>query len=171
VSALADVKVDFKDVWNGVKDVAELMQSNVSKNMGERAFVAPKTKQPWDLDWTDHWPRHIAHYAYRTSWCSKNLWCDDTDVTVGVVWSAGGKYEGQGRFLHDAYMYAVAHTTLAGDNLTCTGKFSDTPVMINGVARLEGWIELDVKQFKMHDGSYRWDFWIMGNGAGEITRR
>ncbi|MGH9119050.1 MAG: hypothetical protein ACRD0A_14560 [Acidimicrobiales bacterium] len=169
---MADVKVDYKDVWNSVTDVAQLLESNSSRNMGERAFVVPKGLEPWDLDWTHQTARHIVDSARRTSFFSRNMWCDETRVRVGVVWQAGGRNDGKGWFLHGAYMYAVTETTLAGDSPSASGKLSATPVTVgNGVAHLEGSAELDVRQFGMHDGSCCWDFWIRGDGSGQIQRR
>lgn len=165
------MNVDFKDVWNAVTDVAELMDSNTSISMGERAFVAPKGLQPWDLDWSSQFDRHMWLPKRWTSVCSEYLWCDETKIRVGVVWWAGGNYQGRGLFIHDAYMYAVADTTGTAVGVDVKGQFSDTPVMVGGVAQLTGTITLSKEQFSLSDGNFRWDFWIQGDGAGQLTPR
>jgi hypothetical protein len=166
------VKADFKDVWNAVTDVATLMESNTSYAMGQRAFCVPKGLQPMDLLWSEQAEHHIWDRASQTSTCAQYLWCDDTQIRLGVVWSFGGTYQGGGRYLHDAYMYAVADSTLLGTSYDVTGSFSPTPVTVgNGVAQLQGTIFVAGKFARMHNRDWRWDFTIQGDGAGWLVRR
>jgi cephalosporin-C deacetylase-like acetyl esterase len=165
------MNVDFKDVWNAVTDVATLLESNTTYAMGTRAFVVPKGLQPLDLEWSSQQEHRIGDRRLWSSWCSRNLWCDATDIRIGVIWSFGGRYQGKGRYLHDAYMWAVADSTAVGVSVSGSGQFSDTPVTVgNAVAVLQGSIHV-VRRRAGSSSDFFWDFTIQGDGAGEIRPR
>lgn len=172
---MADVKVDFKDVWNAVGDVATLIDSGATYNMGERAFVVPKGLQPWDLDWSEQFDRDLAVQKRWGNRCSDEyldlgifeieIDCSPTVVRCGVSYKAGGRYEGKGRYIHDAYLWAVADSTSLGVTVNASGHFSTTPVTVaNGVAQLTGEIHIKIEQFSMHYKDLFYDVLIQGDG-------
>jgi hypothetical protein len=179
---MVDVKVDFKDVWSAVTQVATLIDSDTSYAMGDRAFVAPKPLQPWDLDWSQQFDQSLTAAHRWGNRCSDeyldlglftiDIDCAATVVRCGAAWKGGGRYEGKGRYIHDAYLWAVADSTSMGVTVDATGHFSSTPVAIgNGVAQLGGEIHIKVKQFGMHFTDLFYDVLLQGDGAGWLTPR
>src|SRR5215210_693925 len=76
--AMPDVKVDFKDVWNAVTDVATLLDSSTSYAMGNRAFVVPKGLEPRDLDWNEQFDRDLE---VKRRWGNR---CSDEYLDLGI---------------------------------------------------------------------------------------
>jgi hypothetical protein len=179
---MADVKADFKDVWNAVTDVATLIDSDTSSAMGSRAFVVPKGLQPWDLDWSEQFDRDLAAQHRWGNLCSDEYLdlglfsievdCSPTLVRCGASYKAGGRYEGKGRYIHDAYLWALADSTAMGCTVNATGYFSSTPVTVaNGVAQLTGSIHIKVEQFGMHFTDLIYDVLLQGDGYCALTPR
>jgi hypothetical protein len=179
---MPDVKVDFKDVWNAVHDVATLIDSDTSYAMGQRAFVVPKGLQPWDLDWSEQTDGDMRVQRRWGNRCSDeyldlgifeiSIDCSPTLVRSGVSWKAGGRYEGKGRYIHDAYLWAVADSTSMGVTVNAQGSFSSTPVTVaNGVAQLTGEITVKIKQFGLHFTDLIYDIVIQGDGYGRMQPR
>ena len=129
---MPDVTVDFKDVWNAVKDVATLINSSTTYGMGDRAFVVPKGLTPYDLDWS-----RGAEQDFRVSRRWGNRASDEyldlglftilidaspTLVRSGVHFTYGGRHEGKGLYIHDAYVWAVADSTAFAATVDATGQ-------------------------------------------------
>jgi hypothetical protein len=179
---MPDVKVDFKDVWNAVSDVATLIDSSTSYAMGQRAFVVPKGLQPWDLDWSEQFDRDLAVRRRWGNRCSDeyldlglfeiSIDCSPTVVRCGASFKAGGRYEGKGRYIHDAYLWAVADSTSMGVSVNATGYLSSTPVTVgNGVAQLTGEIHIKIEQFGMHFTDVFYDVLMQGDGLSRVWPR
>jgi hypothetical protein len=172
---MSDSKVSFADVWNAVKDVATLAKNNEHTAMPARAFVAPAGHQPIDLNWDKECeqPLELPPYRYDTyASAHSDGHFSPTVIRVGVRWKFGGSFQGYGLFLHDAEMYVVVDSTCVGACVDATGSFSATPVMVNGVAHLEGTIDVQVKELggAMHVQDLHFNLLVCGDGAGHLRQ-
>src|SRR6516165_584078 len=178
-SRMPDTKVDFKDVWTAVKDVAKLADSSASYSMGDPAFVVPKGLQPWDLDWSEQFQQDLSVRRRWGNRCSDEyldlglftieIDCSPTVVRIGGSFKAGGRYGGQGRYIHDAYVWGVVDSTSMGVGVEIKGGFHPNPVTIgNGVAQLTGEIHVHVTQFGLHFTDELYDVLMQGDGYGYL---
>lgn len=166
--------VSFTDVWNAAKDVASLCENNVHIAMGNRAFVAPTGKTPMDLNWDKQIERTLQLTFRNDTYASRY-----TDglfspliYRVGLQWEAGGTVDGHGLFLHEAALFCVVDSTALGSAIDASGSFSGSPYMVNGVAHLEGTIEVSVKELggAMVVENLRFNVLAAGDGSGYIRQ-
>jgi hypothetical protein len=161
--------VSFGELWNAAKDVAVLFQNGESVNMTSRAFAVPAGKQPMDLDWTSQADRTLQITWKGDSYASEIGISSGTKMRVGAKWMAGGRLEGKGLFLHDAYLYCVFDDISLAQSFEVTGAFGDA-VLVGQTAELSGWIRVHWKQFTVDWGSWQYDIKVRGDGSGNMSR-
>lgn len=156
--------------WNIVKDVAPLMQNSQTVDMGGRAFALPAGKQPQDLNWEGQADQTLQ---YTLNWGSTaQEWglSSGTSLRVGATWSYGGQLDGSGRFLHDAYLWAILDHSGLGQDFDVTGQFFDA-VLEGRTGVLSGLITVNQTYVGMHWETIKFDVKIRGDGGGSIRRK
>jgi hypothetical protein len=155
--------------WNITKDVATLMQNSQQVHMGGRAFALPADKHPGDLDWAGQADQTVQ---WVLTWSSRAAdWglSSGTSLRVGATWSYGGQLDGSGRFLHDAYLWAILDHSGLGQDFDVTGQFGDA-VLESRTGVLSGSITVHQSVLTMHMETIQFDVKLRGDGGGRIKR-
>ena len=167
---MGDQAVTFTDVWNAAKDVASIMQNGESQHFPNPAFAVPSNHQPGQLDWADE--AEITR-SYTLTWGSPAAdWglSSGTSLRVGVTWRYGGRLEGQGRFLHEARLWAVLDYSGLGQNFNVQGVFGD-PYLRGNTGVLVGTIAVQQMYMRLHMADIHFDVEITGAGGGYIRKK
>lgn len=151
---------------NPVAHVVTLLDDNITSEMLGRASAAPGGG---DVDWRDRREHQIEITKQWTSLTSQHGIVAPSLVRVGCVWSFGGRRRGRGRYLCDAYLYAVVDTAGIGQRFSCTGAFEPSGTEDeHGVATLDARVTLVWQQFGTTEAAYPISIQIRGDGAGLI---
>lgn len=156
--------------WNITKDLATLMQNSASVEMPGRAFALPEGKEPHDLDWAGQRPKDLE---YALTWGSTaQEWgvSTGTQLRVGASWKYGGQLDGSGKYLHDAYLWAILDHSGLGQDFEVKGNFGDA-VMEGDTSVLTGDITVVQSYVTMHWQDFKFDVEIRGDGGGSIRRK
>jgi hypothetical protein len=167
---MGDQVATFTDVWNAVKDVASIMQNGESQHFPKPAFAVPSGHSPGDLDWADE--AELTN-TYTLTWgsiaASLGL-SSGTSLRIGATWRYGGRLQGQGRFLHEARLWAVLDYSGIGQNFDVQGSFGDAYLRGNtGV--LVGEIKVQQTFVHLHMADIAFDVEITGAGGGYLRKR
>lgn len=154
--------------WNITKDLATLMQNSETVSMPGRAFALPEGKEPHDLNWAGQREKDIP---YALTWGSTaKSWgvSTGTQLRVGASWKYGGHLDGVGgKFLHDAYLWAILDHSGLGQDFNVVGHFGDA-VMEGDVAVLSGDITVEQTYVMLHWQTFKFDVSIRGDGGGYV---
>jgi hypothetical protein len=156
-------------VWNIVKDTASIMVNGESVSMPAAAFAVPANHQPNELDWADEAEQTIM---YTLAWGSIAAdWglSTGTSLRLGATWRYGGRLQGQGRYLHEARLWAILDHSGLGQNFNVTATFGD-PYLRAGVGVLTGHVRVTQKFVGMHWEDIQFNAEITGAGGGYIRR-
>lgn len=158
------------EVWNIVKDVAPLFQNGQSKKMPGRAFAVPKGKNPGDCDWKDEIERTYEHTLTWGSPLTTRGWTNITRMRIGVNFKFGGRYKRQGRYIHDAVLFAELIDDGLAERWEVVGEFGDAYPRGN-TAVLPGTISVSHYLLKAHLRDYEFAVEICGTGEGHVRPR
>lgn len=167
---MGDQAVTFTDVWNAAKDIASIMQNGESQQFPNPAFAVPSGHQPGELDWADE---AEDTKSYTLTWGSTaTSWglSSGTSLRVGVTWRYGGRLQGQGRFLHEARLWAVLDYSGLGQNFNVQGSFGD-PYMRGNTGVLVGTIKVQQTYARLHWADIHFDVEITGAGGGYLRKK
>lgn len=146
-----------------------LLEANESRPMQERAAAVPRAAAPDELDWSEEREHQIELTKQWTSLGASWGVAAPSVVRLGCVWTSAGRWHGHGRYLRDAYLYAVADTTGLGQRYGCTGGFLPEPTQDSaGVAELHGWLRLSWSEHGAAPVTYDLGVAVRGDGAGRI---
>ncbi len=155
--------------WNITKDVATLMQNSAQVHMAGRAFALPAGKHPEDLDWAGQADKTVQYVLNWGSILADWGISSGTSLRLGATWSYGGQLDGAGRFLHDAYLWAIPDHTGLGQDFDVTGQFGDA-VLESRTGVLSGSITVVQTYLTMHMETIQFDIKLRGDGGGYIKR-
>jgi hypothetical protein len=156
--------------WNITKDVASLMQNGQHVEMGGRAFALPAGKHPEDLNWEGQADKTLQYTLNWGSTLQELGLSSGTSVRVGVTFDYGGQLDGSGRFLHNAYLWAIPDYIGIGQNFDVNGQFFDA-VMEGRTSVLSGVITVNQTYGKVHWSTTKFDVRIKGDGGGYVRRK
>jgi hypothetical protein len=152
--------------------VATLLDANTSYQMAERGAALPEGVDAALLDWQEQVQHQVETTLRWASWASEWSIASPSVVRLGCVWTFGGRYQGEGRYLADAYLYCVADSVGLGQSFSATGSFAPTPVETGRrVALLEATIDLVHEYCGVPVNTYVLDVAVSGDGAGSIRLR
>jgi hypothetical protein len=160
----------FTEVWNAVKDVASIMVDGESQHFPSPAFAVPKGHDPGDLDWADEAEDTKTYTLTWGSWASEHGLSSGTSLRIGVTWRYGGRLQGQGRFLHEARLWAVLDYCGLGQNFDIQGSFGD-PYLRGNTSVLVGTIFVQQTYAHLHWSDTAFDVEITGAGGGYLRKR
>lgn len=167
---MSDGTITFTDVWNAAKDVASIMQNGSSKQFPNPAFAVPSGHTAGELDWADEAEMTKSYTLTWTSWAAEAGLSSGTSLRVGVTWRYGGRLQGQGRFLHEARLWAVLDYSGLGQNFDIHGSFGDAYLRGNtGV--LVGTISVTQTYARLHWSDIAFDVEITGAGGGYVRKK
>ncbi len=167
---MGEQAVSFTDVWNAAKDVASIMQNGESQHFPNPAFAVPSGHQPGELDWADEAEMNLSYTLTWGSWAADHGLSSGTSLRVGVTWRYGGRLQGQGRFLHEARLWAVLDYSGLGQNFDVHGSFGD-PYLRGNTGVLVGTIDVQQTYARMHWADIAFDVEISGSGGGYVRKR
>jgi len=167
---MGDQTVTFTDVWNAAKDVASIMQNGESRRFPNPAFAVPAGRSAGELDWADEAEMTKTYTLTWGSWAADYGLSSGTSLRIGVTWRYGGRLEGQGRFLHEARLWAVLDYSGLGQNFDIKGSFGD-PYLRGNTGVLVGEIGVQQTFARMHWADIDFDVEITGAGGGYLRKR
>jgi len=156
--------------WNIAKDVATLMQNSEHVEMSGRAFALPSGKHPEDLNWEGQANKTLQ---YALNWGSTGQeWgiSSGTSLRVGATFDYGGQLDGSGRFLHNAYLFAIPDHIGLGQGFNITGQFHDA-VMEGRTGVVSGVITVNQTYCRLHWETIMFDVSVRGDGGGYVRRK
>lgn len=157
---------------NPATGTATLLDANVSYQMAERGAAVPEGVDVRALDWRDQVQHQVETTLRWASWASE--WGVDSPsvVRLGCVWTFGARYQGEGRYLADAYLYCVADSVGLGQTFSATARFAEAPTETGlHVAQLDAVIELVHEYCGVAENTYFVDVSVAGDGSGSIRLR
>jgi len=170
--AMADGLDTGLGLVNPATGVATLLDANTSYQMAERGAALPEGVDASLLDWSEQVQHQVETTLRWASWASEWSIASPSVVRLGCVWTFGGRYQGDGRYLADAYLYCVADSVGLGQSFSATASFAATPVEIGRhVAQLEATIDLVHEYCGVPENTYTLDVVVAGDGTGSIRLR
>jgi hypothetical protein len=146
------------------------MQNGESQAFPNAACAIPAGHTPADLDWADE--AEISR-SYTLTWGSVATdlgLSSGTSLRVGVTWRYGGRLQGQGRFLHEARLWAVLDYSGLGQTFDVQGSFGD-PYLRGNTGVLVGTIRVQQKYVRLHWADIEFDVEITGTGGGYVRKK
>lgn len=167
---MTDQAVSFTDLWNAAKDVASIMQNGESQHFPNPACAIPSGHTPGDLDWADEAEQTLTYTLTWGSIAADIGLSSGTSLRIGVTWRYGGRLQGQGRFLHEARLWAVLDYSGLGQTFDVQGSFGD-PYLRGNTGVLVGTINVQQKYARMHWADIDFDVEITGAGGGYVRKK
>jgi hypothetical protein len=165
----ATISVDFGDVWTAVTDVARTLDTEATTSLADNVFVIPKcVSAPGDLTGWYGTPGVLQQGLRYTSIASEYFGTSETKIRFGVSWYFGGRLNGNGRYIGNADVYAIVDGLGLGSSFEIDGQFDNPLTMDNYVAQLSGQLHIKRYYWRMLEDSYRYQFYIRGDGAGQM---
>jgi hypothetical protein len=166
---MGEQAVSFSDVWNAGKDVASIMQNGESQQFPNPAFAVPADHRPGELDWADEAENVRSYQLTWGSYLADLGLSSGTSLRVGVSWRYGGRLQGQGRFLHEARLWAILDYSGLGQNFNVQGAFGD-PYLRGNTGVLVGTISVQQLYVRLHMTDIHFNVEITGAGGGYIRK-
>jgi len=163
---------DIADIAGVVITGAKILEANTAQSMG-RAHALPKSVIN-DPDLVRDWHSN-QEIGFRISWSSPMARAgisSPTTLDVLINWDFGGKMNGAGLFIKDAYSYCTVHSIGATYHYDIKADYdmpSYTGDPASPVAYIEGMIH--VEESRTLTGLEKADsraFVIRGDGSGEV---
>lgn len=167
---MGDQSPSFTELWNAAKDVATIMQNGESQHFPNPAFAVPKGHDAGELDWAEEAEMTLSYTLTWGSVAADYGVSTGTSLRVGVTWRYGGRLQGQGRFLHEARLWAVLDYSGLGQNFTIQGSFDD-PYPRGNTGVLVGTISIQQTFARLHWADIAFDVEITGAGGGYLRKR
>jgi hypothetical protein len=167
---MGDQTISFTDVWNAAKDVASIMQNGESKHFPNPACAVPSGHNPGELDWAEEAEQTLSYTLTWSSVAADLGLSSGTSLRIGASWRYGGRLQGQGRFLHEARLWAVLDYSGLGQNFDVQGSFGD-PYLRGNTGVLVGTIAIQQTYAHLHWADFEFDVEITGAGGGYLRKR
>jgi hypothetical protein len=157
---------------NPAAGVATLLDANTSYQMVERAAALPEGVDAGELDWREQGQHQVETTLRWASWASEWGVASPSVVRIGCVWTFGARFQNDGRYVADAYLYCVADSVGLGQTFSATAAFSPAPVEVRRrVARLSATVDLVQEYCGVVDRAYALEVMVDGDGTGSIQLR
>jgi hypothetical protein len=160
----------FTDVWNAAKDVASIMVNGETHHMPGRAFAVPSGKQVGDCDWSQEQEKTLQYTLAWGSIATDLGASTGTSLRLGATWKYEGNYQGYGRLIHDAQLWAVLDYSGLGQTFDVSASYGDA-YMRGDLAVISGNIRVEQKYIRLHWETIEFDVEIRGGGGGYIRRK
>ncbi len=150
-------------------EVAKLLDSNTVVNTAQEVGAMPAGHSSFDgfTGW-DGSPRQgssIRLYASGDGWNLGGHEVGSCDFTMGVTFRAGGRLDGQGRFIKNANAYCSVVNIPLGHSYTIDAHWRDATLLDSGVAQLYCDFVVKHERLTLDWGSHTYRIFIQGDGA------
>ncbi|MGZ4723569.1 MAG: hypothetical protein ACXV8L_05070 [Ilumatobacteraceae bacterium] len=166
---MVDVKVDFKDVWSAVGDVAHELTGEGTVQLASNGFALPRgVSSPDQLTgWSDAYAHVREGMVWKSQWFI--LLTTPTRIRLGATWYYGGGVEGKGRYIANANVYFIIDSIGWWEKFKVESHFDQPLIVGNGVAQLSGSINVSYYEESSLSQTLHAELLMHGDSYGRLN--